>query len=152
LRISDLLQLKIKDMFNDKGTYKQYISIREKKTSKEKLFVLNKAAQNAIEEFLETNREAAPEQYLFTSRKGENQPITRVQAWVILNDVRHALDIRIPIGTHTLRKTFGYHAYKQGTDIILLQKVFNHSAPSVTLRYIGITQDDINSVYINLNL
>ena len=57
-----------------------------------------------------------------------------------------------PIGTHTLRKTFGYHAYQQGTDVTLLQKVFNHSAPSITLRYIGITQDDIDNVYLNLNL
>ena len=56
------------------------------------------------------------------------------------------------IGMHTLRKTFGYWAYKQGIDIILLMKIFNHSSPSITLRYIGITQEDINNVYISLNL
>ncbi|WP_436242946.1 tyrosine-type recombinase/integrase [Paenibacillus sp. LjRoot56] len=56
------------------------------------------------------------------------------------------------MGTHTLRKTFGYFAYKAGTDIVLLQQIFNHSSPSVTLRYIGILQDDMDNVIINLNL
>ena len=56
------------------------------------------------------------------------------------------------VGTHTLRKTFGYWAYKQGIDITLLMRIFNHSAPSITLRYIGITQEEINNVYVNLNL
>ena len=55
-------------------------------------------------------------------------------------------------GTHTLRKTFGYNAYQSGTDISILQKLFNHSAPCVTLAYIGITQDDLDDVYLNLNL
>jgi len=48
------------------------------------------------------------------------------------------------IGTHTLRKTFGYHFYQKYKDIALLQELFNHSAPSVTLRYIGINQDMID--------
>ena len=56
------------------------------------------------------------------------------------------------IGTHTLRKTFGYHAYNSGYDIELIQKLFNHSALSITLRYIGITQDDMDDVYLNLDL
>jgi integrase len=56
------------------------------------------------------------------------------------------------IGTHTLRKTFGYHAYKNGTDIVLLQDIFNHSSPSTTLRYIGITEDDKQEVYLSSNL
>lgn len=55
------------------------------------------------------------------------------------------------IGTHTLRKTFGYHAYKNGVDLSLLMRIFNHSSQAVTLRYIGITQDQIDDVYINLD-
>lgn len=84
--------------------------------------------------------------------KGENQPITRIQAYRIINDACAIAKIKGAIGTHTLRKTFGYWAYKQGIDITLLMKIFNHSAPSITLRYIGITQEDINNVYVNLNL
>jgi len=51
-----------------------------------------------------------------------------------------------------MRKTFGFHAYRNGYSVELLQQVFNHSAPSVTLRYIGITQDDIDEVYFSLEL
>jgi site-specific recombinase XerD len=51
-----------------------------------------------------------------------------------------------------MRKTFAYQAYQSGIDITLIQKLLNHSAPSVTLAYIGITQDQMYDVYLNLNL
>ena len=84
--------------------------------------------------------------YLFPSREKNNgvvRPISRHQAWKILNDVGKTLGLD-SIGTHTLRKTFGYHFYQKYKDIALLQELFNHSAPSVTLRYIGINQDMID--------
>ena len=49
-------------------------------------------------------------------------------------------------------KDIGYHHYKKYNDIVLLQKIFNHSSPSVTLRYIGIEQEDIDEVYMNFYL
>lgn len=70
----------------------------------------------------------------------------------IINDAARHVGIKEAIGTHTLRKTFGYWAYKAGNDISRIQKLLNHSAPSVTLAYIGITKEDLDSVYINLNL
>ncbi len=56
------------------------------------------------------------------------------------------------IGTHTLRKTFGYHFYKKTKDIALLQELFNHSAPSVTLKYIGINQDIMDNALEDFSL
>ena len=83
------------------------------------------------------------EDYLFPSRKGD-KPITRVQAYRILNAVADKLGLE-EIGTHTLRKTFGYHHYQQYKDVAVLQDIFNHSSPSITLRYIGITNDIVDS-------
>lgn len=60
--------------------------------------------------------------------------------------------IKVAIGTHTLRKTFGYWAFQQGVNVTIIQQLLNHSAPSVTLRYIGITKDELDQVYIKLNL
>jgi len=60
--------------------------------------------------------------------------------------------IKEPVGTHTMRKTFGYHAYKKGLDLAVIQKLLNHSSPSITLAYIGITQEDQDNVYMSLNL
>ena len=56
------------------------------------------------------------------------------------------------VGTHTMRKTFGYHHYQKFKDIAILQKIFNHSSPQVTLRYIGIEQDQIDESYTNFVL
>lgn len=80
------------------------------------------------------------EEYLFQSRKGENKPISRVQAYRILNSAAEYVGLQ-EVGTHTLRKTFGYWHYNQNKDVALLQQIFNHSSPSVTLRYIGINED-----------
>ena len=88
------------------------------------------------------------------SKKQNNgkAPLQRDQAYKIINNAAREIGITEKIGTHTLRKTFGYHAYKSGVSIEVIQKLFNHSTPSITLRYIGITQDDLDGVYLNLNL
>jgi len=147
LRISDLLTLKVSDVY-DKGKIKDRIVIRERKTNKLKDFPLGETSKKALKEYVVTLK---PGQALFPSRKGY-KPITRQQAYRILNDAARAIGIKDKIGTHSLRKTFGYHAFKAGVDITRIQKLLNHSSPSVTLAYIGITQDELDNVYLNLNL
>lgn len=152
LRISDLLKLNVGDVVDEKGKIKQHISLYEKKTGKYKKFPLGKTAAAAITSYLKANPDdAAPDRPLFPSRKGD-RAISRVQAWEILSGAAKTVGITDQIGTHTLRKTFGYHARKAGVGIETLQTIFNHSSPAVTKRYIGITQDEIDDVYINLNL
>jgi len=152
LRISDLLRMKIGDVWDERKGVKGFIVMREKKTGKAKQFPINKNSEKAMLQYIESLKTVDLNQYLFKSRKGENSSISRVQAWEILNNAAKDVGINEKIGTHSLRKTFGYHAYQAGTDLTLLQNIFNHSAPSVTLRYIGITQDDMDNVYVNLNL
>jgi integrase len=90
---------------------------------------------------------------LFKSRKGANKAISRVQAYRIINRAAKKVGLEnIRIGTHSMRKTFGYHAYNNGTPLERLQIIFNHSSPNETLGYIGITQENIDEVYININL
>ena len=83
--------------------------------------------------------------YLFKSRNGENKPLTRVMAYMIINNACRRAEISDNIGTHTLRKTFGYHHYQTFHDVAILQYLLNHSSPSITLRYIGITQDNVEN-------
>ncbi len=80
-----------------------------------------------------------------------HQSSTRQYVWQFLNDYAFSLGIRIKIGTHTLRKTFGYHAFNNGVDLSLLVRIFNHSSQEITLRYIGITQEQVDDVYVNLD-
>jgi integrase len=142
VRISDLLQLKVKDI---RG--KNHLSMTESKTGKQKRFLINKQLQKVIMEYTEGMDGDA---WLFPSRKGD-QPISRVQAYRVLNKTARSIGLD-EIGTHTLRKTFGYWFYKQTKDIAMLQEMFNHSAPSITLRYIGINQDTMDEALANFML
>lgn len=148
LRISDLLTLQVSDVLDDKGKIKERITLREKKTNKLKDFPLGETSKKALKEYLATSN---PVLALFPSRKG-NRAITRQQAHRILSQAARSIGIQEAIGTHSLRKTFGYHAFLAGVDITRIQRLLNHSSPSVTLAYIGITQDDLDEVYLNLNL
>lgn len=135
LRISDLLKLKVIDV---RG--KSHVEIKEQKTGKVKRFPILGNLQSMLEEY---TRNKDLSEYLFKSRNGENKPITRVQAYMILNNACHKCGIQDRIGMHSLRKTFSYHHYKQFHDVAILQYLLNHSSPSITLRYIGITDDNV---------
>lgn len=87
---------------------------------------------------------------LFLSKRGKR--LDRISAYRSLKLACKTLNIELHIGTHTLRKTFGYHHYKMFKDIAMLQKIFNHSSPDTTLRYIGIEQEIISSSYKKLIL
>ena len=143
LRISDIIKLKVLDVLNEDRTTKTHITIVEKKTKKLKKFKINDSLSREIIEYTKNMKMT---DYLFCSRKGVNKAITRVQAYRILNAVAKKIGLE-EIGTHTLRKTFGYHFYKRNKDVAMLQKLFNHSSPSITLRYIGIEQDEIDEAY-----
>lgn len=142
LRVSDLVPLKVKDV---KG--KVHLVMTEQKNGKPKRFMLPKATREAIEDYIRGMQE---EDYLFPSRKG-NGSISTTQAYRSLQKAATALG-RDDIGTHTMRKTFGYHHYKRNKDVATLQMLFNHSAPSITLKYIGITDDEIDKSLENFSL
>jgi site-specific recombinase XerD len=144
LRISDLLKLEVEDVYQ-----KDRICIREQKTGKLKDFPLSDTCKKAIHDYVKTTGRTSG--VLFASRKG-GKPISRVQAYRILNQAAEHVGITENIGTHTLRKSFGYHAYQAGIDITRIQKLLNHSSPGVTLTYIGITKEELDGIYIRLNL
>ncbi len=150
LRVSDLLTLQVADVRDEKGKIKDRVTLREKKTGKSKTFPFSENVVKALKEYIGES-DLKNDEALFPSRKGGGA-ITRQQAYRILNDAAKAVGIKDRIGTHTLRKTFAYHAYMAGVDITRIQALLNHSSPSETLRYIGITQDELDDVYLNLNL
>lgn len=133
LRVNDILKLKVGDV---KG--KDFFYIFEGKTKKKRAVNIG-MIRNEIDAFTENMK---PDEYLFQSQKG-NGPLTTTQVYRILDDAADFLG-RDDVGTHTMRKTFGYHHYKRFKDVAMLQEIFNHSSPSITKRYIGIRQDEIN--------
>lgn len=152
LRISDLLKLKWNDVLTDKGKFKDDIYIREGKTGKEKVFPINNNAENALKRLLDSLSIANYSQSIFVSRQGNFRGISRHSAYRIVNEACKAVGVPGKIGTHTLRKTWGYWAWKRGIPLPIIMEVLNHSNITVTKRYLGITQDEINKAYMEMNL
>jgi integrase len=134
LRISDILQLRVRDV---KG--RSHITIIEKKTKKSKKFLINGELKKELHAYCK-NKESY--EFLIYSREGQNNPINRVRAYQILKEIGDLFDIHI--SCHVLRKTFGYWHYQENKDVGKLMEIFNHSNQRVTLRYIGILQDELD--------
>lgn len=137
LRVSDILALNIGDV---RG--KTHIEIKEKKTSKYKKFPINDKLKKLLADFVNDKSDNEP---LFLSQK--NHRLDRSQVYRMLNEACTSVGITENIGSHTMRKSFGYHHYKLFKDVAMLQMIFNHSSPQITLRYIGISQDEIDNSY-----
>ena len=131
LRVSDILKLKVEDVIDT-----DFVRLREKKTGKYKMFPLRADIKKLLAQYTKNRKLSEP---IFMGNKGAK--LDRSQVYRMINRACTALGIEGNVGTHTMRKTFGYHHYKQFRDIALLQTIFNHSSPQITMRYIGITQD-----------
>ena len=142
LRISDIIALNVADV---RG--KTHVQIIEQKTGKQKKMFVNEKLKPMIAEYTKWKKNSDA---LFVTVFGNR--LDRFSAYHILKDACKAVGLEERIGTHTLRKTFGYHHYKRFKDIALLQKIFNHSNASITQRYIGIEQDEIDQSYANFVL
>ncbi len=152
LRITDLLELTWGDVLKENGKDFKVINIKEGKTEKPRNIKLNKTSQKALGGLLNSLDTYSMDDYIFKSREGNNKPITRQQALNILKDSAEAIGVEENVGTHTLRKTWGYHAWKNGFNPALIMETLNHSNLNVTKRYLGIRQDEINDLYDNLNI
>ena len=155
LRVGDLLELKIKDIMYDDNNFKDNICIDEEKTGKVRTFKLNSSAREAIQLYLDSLKSYEVTDYLFQSRKG-NESLRVDSTHKIIKSTMRELGIKGNYGTHTLRKTWAYHTYINNSANVMilpmLQKILNHSSQAITLRYIGIEQEEINNLYDNLNL
>lgn len=146
LKITELLNVKLSDVMTNEGVPKDFYQLPDS----EKEIYLNTKVKVALLQYVKLNQ-LSPDDYLFQSSKTK-KPITRQQAYRIIQQAAKAVGIQGKIGTNSLRKTFGFHAYKRGVAISLLQKYFNHSTPSETLRYLGISKDEKIRTEIDVNL
>lgn len=149
LRISELLSLKIADVW-DKSLPKEFLIVENDKDSLIKTIYLNCKVRQALIDYI-NSIDFDDAHYLFKSKKNNN-PISRQQAYRIINTAAKEAGIGDRIGTHTLRKTFGYHAYLKGIAISVIKDRFNHTSPAETLRYIDISEMDENQLKIDVNL
>ncbi|KLA04847.1 hypothetical protein B4086_5805 [Bacillus cereus] len=132
LRVSDLLNLKVQDVQSPSPR------IREKKRQKKRTLFLG-----GIWKEVQAYTAGKPKtDYLFTSQKHDNSPLSPVAVYQMLQKASELLE-RDDVGTHTMRKTFGYHYYKKTRDIVGLMHIFNHSSEAETKKYIEILDEDL---------
>ena len=144
LRISDLLKLRISDVYDTDMYPKNRVILREKKTGKENILTITNGSRESLVQYHKMKRLKYSDDFLFKSRQGGNKPIDRVQAYRIINSIVNMVGMKdINVGTHSLRKTWGYFAYKKfnlSLDDIMLK--LNHYSIQSTKRYIGLTQEE----------
>ncbi|MBJ8031899.1 tyrosine-type recombinase/integrase [Bacillus cereus group sp. N21] len=139
LRVSDLLQLETHMILKLKRKRRKELKVKEGKTKKERIINLT-SIFDEVYQYAQTVEST----WLFPSRKGD-QSISKIQAYRQLQKAGDFADVE-SIGTHTMRKTFGYWFYKQTKDIAMLQELLNHSTPQITLTYIGINKEEKDNI------
>ncbi|OAS17468.1 tyrosine-type recombinase/integrase [Paenibacillus oryzisoli] len=139
LHISDLLSLRVGDV---KGTHIEFL---EKETGKLQRRAINNTLKKALNEFVTGKPDG---EYLFKcDQNGKrsstgNSPMDIKMVFIMLNRVARRLGITDNIGTETLRKTFGYHLYKQQQHSLWMMKEWFHLKSELeVLRYIGAIDD-----------
>lgn len=151
LRASDLLSLKISDVVED-NVIKDEVVLDEKKTGKCRRFKLNASARDSIRVYLDGLKEYNSDDWLFQSRKGD-EALRVDSVHRIIKSTLRELGIKGNYGSHTLRKTFAYHIYMNNRNnpriLAVLQRALNHSSQAITLRYIGIENEEIMDLYNN---
>jgi integrase len=149
LRIGDLLRLTWDDVYDfGRRRVHKNISLIEQKTGKTKSVALNRHAIRALARY--AKQAACPGAALIANAR-TGRPISRVQAYRIVRDAAEELSLPGRVSCHSLRKTFGYHAWKCGVSPAVIMDIYNHSSFAVTRRYLGVSQDDRNEVYLLLD-
>ena len=156
LRISDLLQLQVNHFLDERGMVRSRFWIKESKRGKRHEIVINSSIREALDEYLIAypNVGESRENFVFFSSSTNDYsiPIKRGQAWKIITSICREAGLSGNFGTHSLRKTWGYHARMSGVDLALIMHKLNHESIAYTKRYLGITDDELEAVAQRLNL
>lgn len=149
IKINELLFLKVEDVW-DGTKMKEFLLINNEQGEEKQAYYLNNRVKVVLHTYLGQG-EFEHDDYLFKSKKN-NQPITRQQAYRIIHNAAVEAGVTGNIGTHTLRKTFGYHALQKGIAISIIMSIYHHQSPAETLRYLGIEKYEKSLTKVDVNL
>jgi integrase len=127
---------------------REHIKLTEAKTGKVTIIKINKSLKSAIRLYIK--QVGITSDFVFANSRGGR--LSRISAYNIIKNGGKAIKLDYDISCHSLRKTFGYHAWKKGTPPTVLMQIYNHSDYNITKRYLGIAQDDKDNVYFSVSL
>lgn len=153
-RISELLSLKIGDVYQD-GNIKKHVSV-ERKNMKKKLkgrsIILHPVAQQALMNWIECRERGSipdPKSFLFESRKSKDHAISRITAWKIFSHAFKACQLDGKLGTHSMRKTFAKKIHEiLGKDLVRTQKALGHANVNSTISYLSFDEREIDDAIL----
>ena len=155
LRISDILNL-TSEMVYDHNKVREHIVVKEQKTGKINRILLNREVRKALNLYRHFLVKSAAYKtgnpYLFPSPYVSQRPLSRYQVYRMIRNAAESVEIQEKVSCHSLRKTFGYHAWKQSVPPAMLMDIYNHSSYQITKRYLGIDQDDKDQVFEKIRL
>lgn len=157
LRIGDLLKLKVRDLIHDDWNIKSYFYLKEEKTKKSNKIFVTENVNYILNKYIISYKDIIKDKnnYLFFWKKTYplwSKPITRRQGLNLVSKCTKHVWLTSNYWSHTLRKTWGYHARKQDISILIIQAKLNHSSPKIIERYLWITSDEIEEACNKLNL
>lgn len=150
IRTNDILRLKVDDVVDANGKPKASTTIIESKTGKKRVLRFNESIQNQLATYLD--QRGSSSDWLFASYHNPQKPITTQAIYRMFSRIKQGQPLLKGLTAHSMRRTFGYHFYKQTHDVVTLMKIFNHSSQAITLRYIGIEKEDIDKELSNFSL
>lgn len=150
LRAGDLLRLKWGDILSDKFEVKDFYRTKEQKTKKYRDVYFNSGFKKYVSEYvLEHKKEIKLKDYIFISSWGGHVEVRTLNK--VLKEAGKECNIKVNLGTHTLRKTWAYQqlvAHKNDSMFLtVIQQMLGHSSPQITLRYAGLEEEWIEQYY-----
>ena len=145
LRVSELLSLKLGDIFTDMMPY----VLVQGKREKERIVPLGGEAWRHIRRYIEEGRghilRGKRSPYLFVTNRGTKP--SRKTFWAAIKNYALAVGITKSIHPHKLRHSFATHLLDHGADLRTVQTLLGHSDISTTQIYTEISRERLHRVY-----
>jgi integrase len=163
-RVSELLTLRFSQLLTPTSQVAKEITVARRalkgghgpraKTVRSRRVPLNETARSAVETYLATLPEPPTgEAFVFSSRNGDNRPITRCQAYMVMKTLAREAGLDASrVGCHSTRKTYARGLYEaSGRDLIKTQRLLGHTNPMTTARYLDTSQEELDTLVLGFN-
>ena len=136
LRVSELISLKISDLFFSEG----FIKVTGK-GNKQRLVPISDLNKRVIKNYMDNSRkklkiEEKSKDILFLNRRGKK--LSRAMIFTIIKRLAKLSDIKKNISPHTFRHSFATHLLKNGADLKTIQQLLGHQSITTTEIYMHI--------------